>query len=164
MKRLLLVAVMVLVTLVGMVGFSSADNAKMYYLTKNSFDGGDAITACDSGFHMANISEIQNPSNLQYANRSTAVYDSLVDGQRLGPPSNHMGWVRSGVYPPSGSVFVCEDFWDNRDDLSGTTLSLLNDWFEAEIEQSASTPNMWWQTAHTLLSQPEPVWCVEDPE
>ena len=218
MKRLLLVALMVFVTLVGMVSFSRAGNAvgalqatanpttgavteppatvnagteynwtayyypnngavteppatvnagvpakpRMYYLTVTGFTGGDAITACDSGFHMASISEIQDPSNLQYADRSTAAYDSLVDGQRLGPPSNHMGWVRSGVYPPSGSVFVCEDFWDNREDLSGTTLS-LNDWFEAGIEQTSSTPNMWWQSAHSPCSQPEPVWCVEDP-
>ena len=206
MKRLLLVALMVLVTLVGMVGLSRAQftvkdevpaSAKMYYLTVTGFTGGDAWTACDSGFHMAIISEIQDPSNLQYANRSTAAYDSLVDGQRLGPPSNHMGWVRSGVYPlsgfeymswvlrsevyplpgfeymswvlrsgvypPSGSVYDCEDSWDNLDNHSGTTLS-LNDWFKAEIEQTASTPNMLWQAALQFCSQPEPVWCVEDSE
>jgi len=222
MKQLLLVAVMVLVSLVGMVGFSrdaesqndtptmnEISNAvsalqaranptteavtelpatvnagdeynpyydpkeavieppatvnagllakpKMYYLTKNSFDGGDAITACDSGFHMASISEIQDPSNLQYADRSTAEYDSLVDGQRLGPPSNHMGWVRTGVYPPSGFVYDCEDFRDNRYNHSGTTVSLT--------EQTASTPNMLWQAALQFCSQPEPVWCVEDSE
>src|SRR5512136_2364996 len=117
MRRLsLLTALMVLMTLIGMVGFSRAQtlsasalqaavnagasaNAKMYYLTVFSFTGGDAITACDSGFHMASISEIQNPSSLQYADRSTAAYDKLVDGQRLGPPSNHMGWVRTGSFP-----------------------------------------------------------------
>jgi len=38
MKRLLLVALMALVALVGIVGFSHAGNAKMYYLTKNSFE------------------------------------------------------------------------------------------------------------------------------
>ena len=220
MKRLLLVVLMILVTLVWMVGFSGAaedpatrsvtlvigniqlsldaisndqinvvsalqatanttnetvgtlqatvnegapTRAKMYYLTKNSFEGCNAITACDSGFHMASISEIQDPSNLQYANRSTAEYLLLVDGQRLGPPSNRMGWVRSGVYPPSGFVYDCEDFLERRGNHSGTTLS-LNDWFEARIEQTASTPNMWWQAAHSPCSQPEPVWCVEDPD
>lgn len=193
MKRLLLVALMVLVTLVGMVGFSRAgnevtalqasanttneavgtlqatDNAgvpskpKMYYLTKNTFNGGDTVKACDPRFHMASISEIQDPSTLQYASRSTAAYDSLVDGQRLGPPSNQMGWVRSGVYPPSGFVYDCHDFWDNRDNHSGTILG-LNDRFEAGTEQTASNPNMWWQAIHQSCSQPNPVWCVEDPE
>ena len=134
-------------------------SAKMYYLTVASFTGSDAITACDTGFHMASISEIQGPGSLQYATRSTAAYDALVDGQRLGPPLNHMGWVRTGVNPPSGFVYDCEDFSDNR---SGTTLS-FNDWFEAGIEQTASTPNMWWQSARSPCSQPEPVWCVEDP-
>jgi hypothetical protein len=152
----------------------------MYYLTENSFDGGDAIKACDSGFHMASFSEIQDPSTLQYANRSTAAYDSLVDGQRLGPPSYQMGWVRSGVYPlsgfeymswvlrsgvypPSGFVYDCEDFLDNRDNPSGTILG-LNDWFEAGTEPTASTLIMRWQAIHQSCSQPDPVWCVENPE
>ena len=211
MKRLLLVALMVLASLVGMVGFSRAAkdpatqsvtpvigniqlsldaisndqinavsalqtsanatneavgtlqatvNAgvpvkpKMYYLTKNSVDGCNAIMACDSGFHMASISEILGSSNLQYANRSTTVYDSLVDDEGLGPPANHMGWVGSGVYQASGFVYDCEDISEYRDIHSGTTL-ILND---------SSTSNMWWQAAHQSWSQPEPVWCVEDPE
>ena len=127
---------------------------RMYYLTVTGFTGDDAITACDSGFHMASISEIQAPGHLQYASRSTTVYDSLVDDQSLGPPANHMGWVRSGVYPPSGFVYDCEDISEYRDIHSGTTL-ILND---------SSTSNMWWQAAHQSWSQPEPVWCVEDPE
>ena len=179
MRRLsLLIALMVLVTLVGMVGVSRTGiavstlqaavndgapaKAKVYYLTVNSFTGGDAITACDSGFHMASLSEIQDPSSLQYANRSTAAYDSLVDGQRLGPPSYQMGWVRSGVYLPSGFVYDCGDFLNNHDNPSGTILG-LNDWFEAGTEQTASTL-IRWQAIHQSCSQPDPVWCVENPE
>jgi hypothetical protein len=193
MKRLLSVALMVLVTLVGMVGFSRAGNEvsalqatanttnetvstlqaqvnagvpvkpKMYYLTKNSFDGGDAIKACDPRFHMASISEIQDPSHLQYANRSTTVYDSLVDDQSLGPPANHMGWVRSGIYPPSGFVYDCEDFQDIRDNHAGTTL-VFKDSSEVGAKQTVYTPTAWWQAARQPCTQPEPVWCVEDPE
>ena len=89
MKRLLLVALMILVTLVGMVGFSRDATAKpkMYYLTVTDFTGGDAVTACDSGFHMASLSEIQDPSTVQYATRSTTVYDSVV-ALTDSPPSN----------------------------------------------------------------------------
>lgn len=203
MKRLLLVALMVLVTLIGMVGFSRAGNkvsalqatanatneavgtlqatvndgvparAKMYYLTKNSFAEGDAITACDSGFHWASISEIQDPSKVQYAPRRTPAYDAPYDqvygppsydapayDQGLGPPSNHMGWVRTGAYPPSGFVYDCEDFQGIRDNHAGTTL-VFKDSSEVGAEQTVYT----WQAARQpCTQQPEQVWCVEDPE
>ena len=195
MKRLLSVALMVLLNLVGVVGVSSAEDKaiqtiitelqnkqyavralpatvnpgvpvkpKMYYLTKDSLDGGDAIKACNSGFHMASISEIQDPSNLQYANRSTTVYDSLVDGPSSGPPSNHVGWVRSGVYPPSGFVYDCNDFSNEHDIQLGTTAALHSLSVNAGPGQSASHPTTWWHAALHPCTQPKPVWCVEDPE
>ena len=137
--------------------------AKMYYLTENTFDGGDAIMACDFGFHMASISEIQDPSNLQYANRSTAAYDSLVDGQRLGAPSNRMGWVRSGVYSPLG-VYDCGDWRGKYDTQLGNTLALYDFWYASEHEQPVSHLNTWWQAARQICSQPKPVWCAENPQ
>jgi hypothetical protein len=137
---------------------------KVYYLTKNSFGGGDAIMACASGFHMASISEIQDPSNLQYANRSTTAYDSLVGDQSMGPPLNHMGWVRSRVYPPSGFVYDCEDFQDKYDTQLGTTLALYDFPFNSDAAQPASYPTKGWYTTHYSCSQPESVWCVEDPD
>ncbi len=225
MKRLLLVALMVLVSLVGMVRVMSAAGqnedviqqsldamsndqinvlsalqttanatneavgtlqatvndgvparAKMYYLTKNSFAEGDAITACDSGFHMASISEFQDPSKMQYAPRRTPAYDAPYDqvygppsynapayDQRLGLPSNQMGWVRSGVYPLSGFVYDCEDFQGIRDNQAGTTL-VFKDSSEVGAKQPVVTPDYVVHVAEHLRSQPEPVWCVEDPE
>ncbi len=194
MKRLILLAVMVLMTLVGMVGFSRADNAvsvlqatanttdgaastlqatvndgvpvkpKVYYLTKNTFDGGDAIMACDSGFHMASITEIQDPSNLQYATRSTTVYDSLVDDPGLGPPLKQMGWVRSGVYPPSVFLYDCGDFRDKYDIQLGTTLALYDLPFNSEAARPASYPTKGSYTTHYTCSHSQPVWCAEDQE
>ncbi len=137
---------------------------KEYYLTKNTFTGSEAIMGCDSGFHMASISEIQDASTLQYANRSTAAYESLLGGQRLGPPSNGMGWVRSGVYPPAGFVYDCEDFLDIRDNRSGTTLAHYDFPFNSDALQPVSYPTKGWYTTQYACSQPEPVWCVEDPE
>ena len=219
MKRLLLVALTVLVTLVGMVGFSRAGNtvealqatanpttgavteppatvnagteynwtayydpnsgpvtelpatvnagvpakAKMYFLTKNSFIGGEAITACDPGFHMASLSEIQDPSSLQYADRSTAAYESLVDGQRLGPPSDHMGWVRTGGYPLTGFPDNCNFWQSSSDQQRGTTMSLSPILGDANPELHASDP-MWWHKVQQMCSLEEPVWCVEDPD
>lgn len=193
MKRLSFVVPIVLVTLVGAVGLSCAGNevsalqssakatneavstlqetindrvvvkAKMYYLTENTFDGGDAIMACDLGFHMASMSEIQDPSNLQYANRSTAAYALLVDGQKLGAPSNRTGWVRSGVSPPS-SAYDCGDWRGRYDTELGNTLALYDFWYASEHDQPISGLNTWWQAARKPCSQREHVWCVESPE
>ena len=255
MKQLLLVALMVLVTLVGMVGFSRAGNAvsalqatakatneavieppatvnagteynwtafyypnngavteppatvnagvpaqrKMYYLTLTSFTGGDAIMACDSGFHMASLSEIQDPSSVQYATRSTTrratVYDSIValvdspplTGSTTGrTPAydstyefvtfdqasdqfpDHTGWVRAG----DGLSGVVQD-QDNCDlwksssaQQSGTTMTRRSLWGENNGHSlyEESDPAAWWQSTQTAsCSQPEPVWCAEDP-
>jgi hypothetical protein len=174
MKRLPLLAAIVLATLVGMVGFSHAQfeltvndgvpaSAKMYYLTATGFTGDEAVTACDSGFHMASISEIQDPSNLQYADRSTAAYDSLVDGQRLSPPSNQMGWVRTGGYPLTGFPDNCNFWQSSSDQQRGTTMTLYSILGDANPELHASDPR-WWHKVQQMCSLSEPVWCVEDPE
>jgi len=185
---------MVLVTLVGMVGFSRADNevtalletpnaisgavstqqatvnagdpasAKMYYLTENSFYGGYAITACDSGFHMASISEIQDPSSLQYATRSTPAYDAPAYDQGFGPPLNHMGWVRPGAYMQTDFGDSCDVSQSSSDQQSSTTMSLYSFWFDAKPFLPASAPMSRWHMAQHTCSQPEPVWCVEDSE
>jgi len=195
MKRLLSLALMVLVSLVGMVGISSAEDkaiqtvitqlqniqmaaherpatvntgvqvkSKMYYLTRDQVNGDQAIAACSTGFHMASISEIQDPSNLQHANRITTVYDSLVDDPGSGPPSNHMGWIRSGVYPPSGFVYDCDDFPNEHNVQLGTTVALHSFSVNAGPGQPTSHPTMWWHAALHPCNQPEPAWCVEDPE
>jgi hypothetical protein len=211
MKRLLLVALMVLVTLVGMVGFSRAtesqniqqsmcpviecievsalqsttnpttgaitelvetvndgvpDRAKMYYLTVTSFTGSSAITACDSGFHMASISEIQDPSSLQYATRSTPAYDAPAYDQAFGPPSGHMGWVRTGSFSIEGVPDYCDFSMSSFDQQSGTTVSFHTPiWGDSYMDPFPSDPTTGgWQMAQVSFSLPEPVWCVEDPE
>ena len=223
MKRLLSVAVMVLVTLVGMVGVRSAAgqnesdvitqlqniqqtlsavsyyytvselqstanptneavtelletvNAgvpvkpKMYYLTRNSFDGGDAIKACDPRFHMASISEIKDPSNLQYATRSTPAYDAPPYDQVFGPPSDDMGyigWVRTGSFPIEGGPDYCDYSMSSFDHQRGTTLVLhtqlwgdpYNNLYQSYTEtESQKRPN------NHHFTHPQHVWCIEDP-
>ncbi len=133
---------------------------RMYYLTENTFDGGDAIMACDLGFHMANMLEIQDPSKLQYANRRTAAFQSLIDGQRLGAPSNRMGWVRSG----SSGAYDCGDWRGKYDTELGNTIGLYDFWYASESRQPVSGLNTWWQVSRQICSQQEPVWCIDDSE
>jgi len=91
------------------------------------------------------------------------VYDSLVDDESLRPPSNLMGWVRSGAYPPSGFVYDCEDFQDKSDTQLGTTLALYDFPFNSDAAQPASYSTKVWYTTYNTCSHPEPVWCVENP-
>ena len=182
MRRLsLLIALMVLVTLVGMVGVSRTGiavstlqaavndgapaKAKVYYLTVNSFSGGDAITACDSGFHMASLSEIQDPSNLQYATRGTAAYDALVDGEGFEPPSDHMGWVRTGFFPITGDPDYSDFSVSSFDQHSGTTLSLHTQiWGDPYMDPYPTDTETGWHVNQIAYNRAQQVWCVEGPE
>jgi len=173
---------MVLVTLVGMVGFSHAQfeltvndgvpaSAKMYYLTVTRFTGGEAVTACDSGFHMANISEIQDTSKLEYAPRRTPAYDPPHDSPALDKTSDefsdrfpeHTGWVRSEADPYSGSVRNCDGWTSSSDQQGGTTMTRRSLWGENGRSLYESDPAAWWQASRVeSCSQPQSVWCVED--
>jgi len=200
MKRLLLVALMVLVTLVGMVGVSSAADqasgisnavsplqaranpttgavstlqatandgvparAKLYYLTVNSFTGGDAITACGCGFHMASLSEIQDPSKLQYAPRGMPAYDSPAF-QASDQFPDHTGWVRIGADQLAAFVDDCNFWQSSSDQRIGTMMTRYSLWGENGRSLYNSDPAAWWHsTRMASCSQPEHVWCVEDP-
>ena len=235
MKRLLLVALMVLVTLVGMVGISRAQTssaistasgrntfppypnkeedeigraealagatavsavqatanatsgavtelpatvnsgvpaeAKMYYLTSTLFTGGEASTACDSGFHMASLSEIQDTSKLQYAPRRTPADDPPRDSPVLDQTSDkfsdqfpeHTGWVRNEADPYSGLVRNCDGWTSSSDQQGGTTMTRRSLWGENGRSLNESDPAAWWQSSRVApCSEPESVWCVED--
>lgn len=225
MKRLLLVALMVLVTLVGMVGVRSAAGqnesdvitqlqniqqtlsavsydvsalqsttnpttgaltelletvnagvpakAKMYYLTRNSFDGGDAITACDSGFHMASLFELRGPTELQYATSLSSAYVPARD-QGSGPPTPHDGWVRPGFSAALPADLLrgsdnC-DFWTTRAlEVFGTTVHrpTLNNYDpDTYYDDSITYTEMdrWWIASATTCAANVRVWCLEDPE
>jgi hypothetical protein len=194
MKRLPLLAAIVLATLVGMVGFSHAQfeltvndgvpaSAKMYYLTATGFTGADAITACDSGFHMASISEIQDPGNLKYVTRHTPAYDSAngmtaeeaqkwyrtpalgssAYDQGSSPPSDHMGWVRTGAVTMKATPDDCGLWLYDSDQHSGTMMSFHTLWDGSYMDPVRSVPTVGWHTLQQTCSLPEPVWCVEDP-
>ena len=200
MKRLLLVALMVLVSLVWMVGLSRAQipdltgidiselqatanptsgvvtdlpptvtagvqaSAKTYYLTVTGFTGSDAITACDSGFHMASISEIQDPISLQYAPRGIPAYDPAQASDQFQYP-DHTGWVRTEADSLTGLVYNCDDWRSSSDQQSGTMMMRGSLWGENGRSLYNSDPAAWWQATRTAsCSLPEHVWCVEDPD
>ncbi len=57
--------------------------ARQFYLTRNRFQGDEALTACAPGYHMASLWEIHDVTYLRY---NTALGSTQADSG-LGPPS-----------------------------------------------------------------------------
>ena len=140
--------------------------AKMYYLTVTSFNGGDAITACDSGFHMASISEILDPSSLQYDTmRSTPAFEEPSYYQGFGPPSDQMGWVRTGFFPIADKPDYSDFSMSGFDQHSGTTLSLHTQiWGDPYTDPYPTDTETGWHVNQIAYNRPQQVWCVEGSE
>ena len=71
---------------------ASTAPARHYYLTKKTYNGNQALTACASGYHFASFAEILVPTLLTY--NTTLGRSNADDG--AGPPSRAFGWVRTG--------------------------------------------------------------------
>jgi hypothetical protein len=137
---------------------------RQYYLTKTTFQAGDARTACASGYHFASIWEIADPSALKY---NTDLGRTGTDSGE-GPPTQltgfgysivARGWVRTG-YSTSSSETVGQancSGWGTSDGLAwGTAANLPSDWTAGE--QDVGVWNTEVRTCNTSLR----VWCVQD--
>jgi hypothetical protein len=71
---------------------TSTAPARHYYLTKASFNGSQALSACASRYHFASFAEIMDPAVLTY--NKTLGRSAGDDG--AGPPSAAYGWIRTG--------------------------------------------------------------------
>jgi hypothetical protein len=133
---------------------AGATGLRWYYLTQSGYNGADADTACASGYHMASVWEILDPSNLAYD--VTLGYEEADSGQ--GPPSCTLGWVRTGNINDA-SIIVgsgnCNTWNSNDPGDSGTAIRLPCDW-------SSSTEVHLWEAAYHWCSDNARVWCVED--
>jgi hypothetical protein len=147
--------------------------AKMYYLTKNSFDGGDAIKSCDPRFHMASLFELQGTPELQYAMSLSSAYvpaNDEVSGTHIRPGD---GWARPGFsaalpadrIPDLGD---CEHWTTRSLDVSGTTVQSPipsydpNKYYDDPITNTVR--DRWLSYSETSCMANLRVWCVEDPE
>jgi len=80
------------------VGRNACDDGRCpprrrYYLTLATGPGSTPKTACDPGFHFAQISELTDPSQLEYFQFANA---RPVANGSPGPPHPQFGWVRAG--------------------------------------------------------------------
>ena len=129
---------------------------QQFYLTKQAFPGGEALTACATGYHMASLWEILDTSNLQY--NTTLGFTRDDSGQ--GPVIGAGGWVRTGFSNDTSSTpgrGNCNGWTSSKSDDYGTAVYLpYLDWttggdigvWKTETDQCNAS---WWS-----------VWCVEN--
>jgi hypothetical protein len=135
----------------------TTDGRKRFYLTPSpGYDGADAATACDAGFHTASLWEMIDPSALQY---DFALRGHVIDPGSQGPPVLSAGWVRTSA-PSSGSGPAGDADcvgWTSASNLDRGTTSYFNrDWTLAAL---ATSP---WVHITVPCNGITRVWCVED--
>ena len=127
-----------------------------YYLTKLNYDGANADTVCATGYHMAALWEILEPSHLKY--NSTLGFNARDDlGQ--GPPTFIYGWVRTG-YSSSGSSTAGQGNCYNWNSSGGSDYGTYT-WLPHDWTAGYQDLHVWAVGALTCSSTPR-VWCVEN--
>src|SRR5437867_5551570 len=146
-----------------------ADGRRRFYLTKESFQGNQAITACASGYHMASRFEILDVSGLDY---DTGM-GLTTDDSGSGPPSaaasyespGPFGWIRTGgasqftepTGPPGSAAVNCATWSSNSAQAYGT-VAYLTDRFIAENDSPAAP----WNGRPQRCDVSCRVWCVQN--
>jgi hypothetical protein len=133
---------------------------RRFYLTQDPVNGAQALTVCEGGFHMASRWEIEDPTVLRYDRLRGFEYPDPSD-QGLGPPSDQIGWIRSGA---SGNTASLVDF--NCTVWTSTALQALGSSMRLKASSSSegSPPEigLQWVMTATQCAGALRVWCVED--
>ena len=134
-----------------------------FYLTQHTFDGSHVLTACATGFHMASVWEIHEPSNLKYATgRGVKFADSGA-----GPPAGGVGWIRTG-YLSGGSTSGrpigetnCNAWTSNNSADVGAVDGLAPGYWESGSPTSPIAP---WTALSATCDRATifGVWCVQN--
>jgi len=132
---------------------TDACSRRQYYLTNTLYDADEVYTACASGFHFANLYEIQDVSNLRYARYHP---DAKVGNDSgLGPPTAYGGWIRTGYQissenaPGHGNC----DLWTSTNGTDRGSVVVLNDYWWNGIG---------WVVIPKSCGTADYVWCLED--
>ena len=154
---------------------------RKYYLTQTEVDGDETLTACASGYHMASLWEILDPSNLEY----NTDLGFTRDDSGAGPPSEGWGWIRTGYNSYStGDSHIgrnnCANWTTDDEAIRGTYLSLpynwtsttehrMHVWWISKVPTSAAvsaaplrtvmvtSPLLWWLKRSGILSKAAPM-------
>jgi hypothetical protein len=133
-----------------------------FYITPHTFDGSHVLTACATGFHMASVWEIHEPSNLRYdTGRGLKLADSGA-----GPPAGPAGWIRTG-YLSAGSTSGspgetnCKAWTSNNSADMGAVAGLAPGYWGGGSPTSPIAP--WTALSDTCdRANVYGVWCVQN--
>ena len=126
-----------------------------YYLTDDTYEGNEALTACADGYHMAALWEIWDVSNLRYDTDLGHCWSPGDCGE--GPPTNKFGWVRTGGLAGIGPVGPGRDNcagYTTTIGASGTVIALPYNW-----SAPSSTIGVW-EAGTKACGSSQRVWCV----
>jgi hypothetical protein len=130
---------------------------RTYYLTQTTHNGSQASTACASGYHMASLYEIIDPSNLRY---NTELGSNNADSG-FGPPTGQFGWIRTGQVANDFDVpgFGNCNAWFSASSFDRGTIAHLTPLWES-LNVTVIAP---WESPSTAdCNQTRKVWCVQD--
>ena len=128
----------------------TSSGQRQYYLTSTTRNGASALSACASGYHMASLWEILDPSHLKY---NTTL--GQTDGDSGQGPTTWPGWVRTGTTLGVGAMpgeGNCQAWTEDAAGASGTLAGLS--WGQQDVHV--------WNTFTLPCNLRRPVWCVED--
>ncbi len=133
---------------------AASGETRRYYLTKNTFDGSETLTACAPGYHFASLWEIIDPSALRY---NTTLGQTKGDSGH-GPPARS-GWVRTGYMSGHDGIAGrgnCDAWTSDLFERTGTYAFLPNMW------NAGHEDLLGWAAGGSACSNQKGVWCMED--
>ena len=138
------------------IGGNSPARPRRYYLTTTLHKGNEALTACATGYHMASLWEIHEPTTLRY---ETALGFTRGDSG-AGPPALAFGWIRTGWVANESDVpgsSNCNSWTSDSGSGEGTAVGLPRAW--RLTDSPLISP---WISIGELCLEPIRVWCVQD--
>ena len=154
------VAVLVLVVVASILSNNSPTMAQTtstapprhFYVTKTFHDGSHVFGSCVSGYHVASLWEIHEPSNLSY--NTTLGITTADSGQ--GAPVDIPGYFRTGFAPDPG--LNCNAWTTNSSAASGFAVTL------PQVSGSSGfiTQTAPWVEISESCDSRLPVWCVQN--
>lgn len=141
---------------IGSVSVADAGPKKYYVTQPDTFDGNEALTACDDGYHMATFWEIYAFFNLKYdTTRGRTTADS-----GSGPcNSDCTGWVRTGDDASTANqagTANCDAWMSDNSGHYGTQVFLSRNWSDFGKESSP------WRANTDTCDNKARVWCAKN--
>ena len=129
---------------------SFRDSRLGFYLTADeTIHGDEALGACTDGYHMAQLFEILDPSNLRWADELPEAWSGNYDGSI---PKGQSGWVRTGWWSEDINIANANcELWTQT--VGYGTVASLN---------IGSTVQDLWSYQPVLCAGDTSVWCIED--